>query len=218
MIRLARILVSPRDVFDEIREKTTYALPFFTILAASLVCLLSVFISYDDLTVSAVQDDGTIARVVSFDNIFHSGIGAVYVWVWDSIWTCCIFLVWTSYYWVAGKLLNVVTSWRNWFGFTCWTAVPAILGSIADALYFELTSIGPVVSFALLPWYYLSFNSDALISVYWIPIPLVWTLYIAVNGFTNWTGKNLKTGLMVVLPSVVVVALLQFVPWMFFSS
>ena len=217
MIRLARILVLPRDVFDEIRERAPFSLPFWTILAASLVCFLFVFISYDDLTVSTVQDDGTIASVVSYDNIFHSGIGAVYVWVWDSIWTCCIFLVWTCYYWVVGKVLNVVTSWRNWFGFTCWTAVPAILGSIADALYFELTSNGPVVSFALLPWFHLSPNPNALVGVYWIPISLIWTLYIAVNGFMRWTEKSFKTSLMVVLPSVVAVALLQFLPGAFLS-
>lgn len=128
------------------------------------------FINYEDVTAGVWQDDGTVVDRVSYDNLFFLGTGAVYVWVWDAVWTTFIFLVWTSYYWVAGKLLNVDASWRNWLGFTCWTAVPAILGSVADVLYFKLTGYDPFVLFTSFPWFRLSPNSNALVGIYWIPI------------------------------------------------
>ena len=207
MIRLARILVSPRQVFDGMRDKATFAWPLWSILIVSFVCLLLIFINYDDVKAGVPQHDGTVADEVDLDLVFFMGTGAVVVWVWNVISTLCILLVWASYYWVAGKVLKLDTGWGKWWGFTCWTAVPAILGSIAEVLYFNLAGRDPYVSFALFPWF--AWGGGPSLGLYWIPISFIWMLFIAVNGVMSWTDKNLWISLAIVLPIVVLFALQQ---------
>lgn len=215
MIRLARILVSPRDVFNKIRDTTPFALPFFSILIVAFLCLVVQSINYDNVTVGVLQDDGSVVSKVSNDLVLYFGFGAVVVWVWSAIWISCICLGWSVYYWAAGKLLSVDKGWRHWFGFACWTAVPAILGLVADTLYLSFASSGPFLLFSSFPFELLAVNH---VRVYWIPVFLIWTAYIAVHGFMSWTERNLSTSLMVVLPSVVAVGLLQYAPMALFMG
>ena len=206
MIRLARILVSPRQVFDGMRDKATFALPLWSILIVAFVCLLLIFINYDDVTAGVLQDDGTVMREVDPQLVFFLGTGAVVVWAWSSILSVCLLLAWASYYWVAGKVLRVDVGWRNWFGFACWTAVPGILGSVADLFVAKLGGPNPPITFSSLPGMIGWFGTTHF-EVYWIPFSLVWTLYIAVNGIMSWTQKSLLTSLAIVTPTIVLAAL-----------
>ena len=182
-------------------------MPLCTILIVWFVCLVFIFVNSDDVTAGVLQDDGTVVDKLDIDLVLFMGTGAVVVWVWNVILTLCILLVWTSYYWVAGKVLKLDTGWRKWWGFTCWTAVPAILGSIAEVLYFNLAGRDPYVSFALFPWF--AWGDGPSLGLYWIPLSFVWTLFIAVNGVMSWTDKSLWISLTIVLPTVVLLALQQ---------
>lgn len=213
MYRLLRIFVLPREVFNESRGQTSYALPLWSILIVGFVCLWLSLMTIDDVTVERMLDDGTVVSSVSFERVLDFGSGPAYVGIVDAIWTFCILLVWTSYFWVASKVLSVDIGWRQWLGFTSWTALPDILGSIADICYDKYANVDLYITFSSFPLFPLSAISQ--IVVYWIPISLIWTLYIAVNGVMSWTERSLLTSLLVVLPSVVAVALLQFVPGVF---
>lgn len=43
-------------------------------------------------------------------------------------------------------------------------------------------------------------------NVFLIPIPLIWTFFIAVNGLKSWTGRNTWTCALVAVIPVVVLA------------
>ncbi len=186
MYRLLRILILPHHVFKEIREPTPYQLPLWLILLLGFACF------------TVVQVDP------SSPYWFIQALVAPFVSLWYAVCTLGIMLVWACYFWVAGTLLNVDIGWRNWFGFTCWIALPSAIGSVAGVLILKLSPAVDVDANPLIGWFGMTF-----LSVFWVPIPLVWSLYIAVNGFLSWTDKSLTTSMLVVLAPPVVLTMLQ---------
>ena len=90
-----------------------------------------------------------------------SVLGAVFVSVWGSIWTLILFSVWAGYYWVVGKILGVKSDWRNWFGFTCWTAVPTVLGSLFGMVLFKLATTELAEIFRPYPFFLVVWNDGS---------------------------------------------------------
>lgn len=202
MNRLWKVLITPWHVFDEIRGRVPIALPLWSILVVGLICQSIALIDFDRATISVITDSG-VQEHVPYYFVFNV-FGAVFLSVWGVIWALLLFSAWASYYWVVGKILRVDSDWRNWFGFTCWTAVPAVLGSLVGMVLFKLatTELGEIFR----PYPFFWWFGMMVPNVFLVPIPLIWTFFIAVNGLRNWTGKNTVTCLLVVLIPVVALA------------
>ncbi|MCY3885628.1 MAG: YIP1 family protein [Gammaproteobacteria bacterium] len=193
MILLLKVLVFPKRVFDEIREQSPYKLPLWSILIVGFVCFL--------LAVIEFKFTYYIAQAV-----FVSLVMAL----WNSIVSLVVLMSWASYYWIASKSFKIDIGWHNWFCFTCWTVVPSILGSIANALILQFAVTDPIEVLNPYPWF--GWFGMTFLSIFWLPIPLVWSLYIAVNGFMSWTSKGLGFSIVVVVTPAAVLTLLQAFP------
>lgn len=187
MNRLWRVLYQPQQVFDEIRGETPITLPLCAILVVGLVC-----------------DAMIVLTDTASPYFFFEVVVAIFLSLWSLIGTLLLLLVWASYYWIAGKFLRGGIDWRDWFSFTCWAAVPAVLGSIGGMLIFELTGVN--THELLEPYPFCWWFGTMVPNVFLIPIPLIWTFFIAVNGLKCWTGRNTVTCVLVALIPVVALA------------
>lgn len=186
MNRLWRVLYQPRQVFDEIREWTPISLPLWAILMAGFVCYVIILTNFR----SHYYFLGVLVSIVFS--------------LWSLTWTLILLLVWATYYWIASTILKAGKQWSDWFGFTCWTAVPAVLGSIGGMLLFEFSGVN--THELLEPYPFFWWFGMMVPNVFLIPIPLIWTFYIAVNGLKSWTGRNTRTCVLVALVPVVALA------------
>ena len=187
MNRLWRVLYQPQQVFEEIRGGAPIVLPLCAILVVGLVCYVMIVLT----------DTGSYYY-------FLEVVVAIFLSLWSLVWTLLLLLAWAFYYWIAGKILRVGIDWRDWFGFTCWAAVPAVLGSISGLLIFELTGVN--THELLEPYPFFWWFGMMVPNVFLIPIPLIWTFYITVNGLKSWTGRNTRTCVLVALIPVVALA------------
>ena len=152
MNRLWRVLYQPQQVFEEISGEAPIVLPLCAILVVGLVCYVMIVLT----------DTGSYYY-------FLEVVVAIFLSLWSLIWTLLLLLAWAFYYWIAGKILRVGIDWRDWFGFTCWAAVPAVLGSISGMLIFELTGVN---SHELLePYPFFWWFGMMVPNVFLIPIP-----------------------------------------------
>lgn len=186
MNRLWRVLYQPRQVFDEILEWTPISLPLWAILIAGVVCYVIILTDFKSYF------------------YFFEVLVSILLSLWSLTWTLFLLLAWATYYWIASKVLRVRKYWSDWFGFTCWTAVPAVLGSLGGMLIFQV--VGVNTHELLEPYPFFWWFGLMVPNVYLIPIPLVWTFFITVNGLRSWTGRNTGTCVLVALIPVVALA------------
>lgn len=170
MNRLWRVLYQPQQVLNEIRDRTPISLPLWVILIAGFVCYVIILADFKGYYYFI---EALLSIVFSLRSLTL---------------TLFLLLAWATYYWIASKLLRVGKYWSDWFGFTCWTAVPAVLGSLGGMLIFKLTGVN--TRELLEPYPYFWWFGMMVPNVFLIPIPLIWTFFIAVNGLKSWTGNN----------------------------
>lgn len=203
MSNLWKILVWPRQVFGEIRETTPFAWPLWSILIVGFICYTIAFTDFDKAIVWELKGSEWVPFVPYYFG-FHL-TGNVLLAIWN---VCCVLLVlfcWAGYYYVAGKVLKVDASWRNWFGFSCWAAVPAVLGAIAGVAAFKIADVDMIDYLEAFPFFWW-FGMMAL-NLFLVPIPLVATLVIATIGLRSWTEKNWVTCVLVACIPVILLAL-----------
>lgn len=214
--RLWKILVSPRQEFDEMREDTPILLPLLTILVFVGVCAaIIVFMTPDE----TFKERGE-AQIEMLENLGQSDAaeqqrnllddpsaismmrttGAIGALIGGPIGMVIVLLLVGTFYSIVGKIVKSDASWSDWFGFSCWVSIPVAIGSVVSLIFMAIGSTALAEGgLAVLGWF--GMNAPWAMA---ITIPALWTLYITINGLDSWLQKGVVTSVIVALIPLVV--------------
>lgn len=221
MNRYWRILVSPRSLFDEFRDGMPTLTPLVLVLLCGGIYVgVTAYYTEDETYKGHLQDHASTQS--ELDVLPRETLEQMQRSIEDpqridearrnaSLVAPLIYaiafsfgmLVLASYYWLAGLSFQAKIGWSKWFGFVCWAAIPTVYGSIVT------TSL---IIFLGIEW------KNALSPLTWIgwtqpwavlfTIPLVWIVFISVQGLRSWGNKRVGTSVIVVLVPYLVYVLI----------
>ena len=220
MERLWKILISPKQEFDEMRDDVSITLPLVTLLLVVGICGAIVVLMTPDETFKeqmeaqaemqenmGQSDAAELTRGVMDDPSAISmtrTIGAGGALIGAPIGLVIVLLVLGTFYFVVGKIVKSDASWGDWFGFSCWVSIPAAIGAVATVVLMAIGGAALAQSgLAILGWFGMAAPWAMAIT-----IPALWTLYITINGLDSWLEKGVVTSVIVALIPLVVSMLL----------
>ena len=219
MERLWKILISPKQEFDEMREDVSIILPLMTILLVIGICgAITVYMTPDEVftttiesQVEAMEDMGqSDAAQQTRDQMDDPSAismmkmaGAIAAFIFGPIGMAIGLLILGTFYFIVGKIVQSEASWGDWFGFSCWVSIPLAIGSVATLVLVSIGGLGWSNGLSVLGWIGMSAPWAMAIT-----IPALWTLYITINGLDSWLQKGVVTSVIVALIPLVVSMLL----------
>ena len=221
MNKLWKVLIAPRQVFDELKDTNSFVLPLLLLLATGAVCVATfAYVTPDETYVEHVLDQVEIQEeldvvpeetigdlredLLSSDGIAATRISATIVApVLYVVGIVLGLLILATYYWVAGKSFETGLSWKSWFSFSCWAAMPLVVWSICTFVLLIIGGDGLIHGLAPLTWIGITPPWAVLLN-----IPLVWTVVISIQGIRSWGSKRSSTSTIIVLVPYVLYVLL----------
>ncbi len=220
-LQIAQSLVfEPRKAFAELAERPRYWLPLLALLIATLVTTFW-YLSVVDLGWMADEQlrNSVLARNLTEDQIAQQvqlaqgqrglriGVSVVAIAIIIPI----ILMVAALYNFLVGKMVGFERSFRHWFSYTCWCAVPGALAVIPAAILLATTETTQIRQEALktLSLNALFFHRTAGEPGYSVLSNFdlfgLATLILSLIGVKVWSGRSwLFTGLFVGIPWVVI--------------
>lgn len=221
LIQLARILVAPRQQFDEFLNGIPVVVPLILVLVTGGIYVGVTALYTDDQTYKGhLQDHASVQEevdILSEDTLEQlqrnienpQGIEAakrnttfMAPLIYAISFSIGLVLL-ASYYWVASLSFESKIGWSNWFGFACWAAVPTVYGSLISAALIALFGIEWKNALSPLTWIGWTQPWAVLFT-----IPLVWIVLISIQGLRSWGNKRIGTSVIVVLVPYLVYILL----------
>lgn len=222
MERLWKILISPKQEFDDMRENddTSILLPLLTVLVVASVCsMIIVFMTPGEVYMQAMETqaetmdqagqaevaqtirDGmdnepgllTMARIAAAGGALIGTPIAIVIGL----------LILGTFYMIVGKIVGADETWGDWFGFSCWVSIPVAVGAILSVVLVAIGGLGWADGLAVLGWFGMNAPWAAAIT-----IPSLWTLYLTVNGLDSWLSKGAAVSIIVALIPLVCLMLL----------
>lgn len=213
--QLIAFFIDPQRAYTELKEKPNFWFPLLAITLTTAAIMAWYYAIVDlpwlidrILSSEANQDPKAkemMASHMTRGAMLGSSAGGILVIV------PVIYLLYSLYYLLAGKMLNTGVGFKVWFSFTCWSSVPALLsvllmivqilgaenGQVAQE-QLDITSINFL--FTQLPpshkW--ASFFSH-------INLSAIWSMVLAIIGWRIWSGRSWATAaLVVMLPYVLI--------------
>lgn len=216
MERLWKILISPKQEFDEMREDVSIILPLVTLLLVVGVCgAIATLMTPDETFIANLEtqiemlenmgqsDTAEQQRnllddpaAISMMRTMEAG-GAL---IFGPIGLVIVLLLLGTFYFVVGKIVKSDASWGDWFAFSCWVSIPAAIGAVATLALMAIGSTALATNgLAVLGWFGMTAPWAMAIT-----IPALWTLYITINGLDSWLEKGVVTSVIVALIPLVV--------------
>ena len=212
------LATSPTTAFNDLRERPRYWFPLLLVVLTS-AAMVFWYYSYVDidwlkdamfsnnpkmLQLPEAQRAQTMAMMSRGAMTWGSTVGALIV-------VPVFLLIQALYFLVAAKVTKVPLGFKHWFSLTCWTALPALIGSIVGAILLLMSS-SPQVSQGIL--YPLSINElithlpmgspgQNFLDALGIPGFLSWALMVI--GVHNWSQRSWGYSLIVVFIPIVLV-------------
>jgi uncharacterized membrane protein YqhA len=113
-----------------------------------------------------------------------------------------VFALIALYYSLVGQLLGHAITYRKWFAFCVWTAVPRLI--VFPLMLFQIASSHGQVALEDLSMVSLNFlllhqpsNHPWAAWSSALDLTVVWSFVVGVIGFRVWTGESLRTSLVV---------------------
>ncbi|MCY3884002.1 MAG: Yip1 family protein [Gammaproteobacteria bacterium] len=214
MERLWKILISPRQEFDEMREDVSILLPLMTILLVAGICgAITVMMTPDQVFIDAInaqadaqeqmgQTDNAQELRDQMENpnmvTLARTVGVVSGFIGAPIVIVIGLLILGTFFFIVGKIVGSDTGWVDWFGFSCWVSIPTAVGAILSVVLVAIGGMDWQNGLELLGWFGMNAPWAAAIT-----IPSLWTLYITVNGLDSWLSKGAVVSVVVALIPIV---------------
>lgn len=188
------ILLSPRQGFQEIRDKSAWSWTPFGLIMGSLITVFLYFFSVVDfdwlINQMKSQTQSQAIENLSLQVMFWAtSFGATFGILLSNIFYA-LFL-----YLIIKASRYPTSSYGRWFGFTWWTSLPVVVSSVLAILITFLSTDGMVTIEELAP---LSLGAFIHSSSHWYGLMdtltpfLLWSVGLAAIGLHNWLDMELK--------------------------
>ncbi|MET0280830.1 MAG: YIP1 family protein [Steroidobacteraceae bacterium] len=224
---LQALIFEPRKAFAEIAERPRFWFPLLLLLltTAGVSLWYTSVVDMEWLVDHQIRASG-FAGMMTEQQITErahqagqrQGLQAAIATGASAFVAVLMLLIGTLYYVLAGKVTNVDRTFRQWFAFSAWTSLPAVLGIIPAAFVLLTAASAQIPQEELQP---LSFNAlffqrtagepgyTLLNSLNLLQIA---ALYLGAVGVKLWSGRSwLFSALFVALPYLLVFGIWAFI-------
>jgi hypothetical protein len=211
------LATAPTAAFAELRERPRFWFPLLALVlsTAAMVYWYYSFVDIEWLKDQMFSNDPKMREISSYERDAAMKMFGRGTMLWGGVIGTffalpIVFLVTALYYRLAAKVTGIPLGFKHWFAFACWTAMPALLGTIVAAIFLLMASTPQVGPGALQP---LSINEllvhlppgapgQALLDT--LSIPTFLSLALAIVGMHAWSQRSWAFSTIVVfLPAVV---------------
>lgn len=189
---------SAREAFDEMRDQTPFLFPLLFVVLGTLILLAvvaypSAFYLFNSLFDSLHQVG--ISRTYREQ---HFNIGGTRIDIQNGIWltpmvvlglvfevfNICFnvgvrLMLFGTYFYAIARWLRIDTRWEHWFGLSCWANIPMIVVPSVVLIIGTIAVTQPVPKLVVF-----------FLWVVFCVIPILWSVYISVQGLLSWTEKE----------------------------
>jgi hypothetical protein len=213
---IAALATSPRQAFESIAQKPRWLFPFLVVLVSTLVLTIWYYAKVD-LAWLVDEQLRTNARAAALPEEQREQIVARMnpaVIMWSSVIGVVLILVVlrvleATWYTLAGKVMNVERSFRQWFSLANWTSLPSVIAVVPALLALAMASGNQIDPGVLQPLSLneLFFHRKAGESGYQLLSNLSLVsligMVLAIIGVRTWSGRSwLFASLFVLLPLI----------------
>jgi hypothetical protein len=211
-----RLLSSPRRFFDDLAESPRFALPMWLILAVTVALVVWFYAVADIQQIieqqlasnprAAQMTDAQREAAMRFMNrsilTWSSAIGVVAL-------LFILRLLEALYYRIVGRFTGHLRSYRQWFAFSWWTAMPGLLGAIptiivllfSPASQLDATAIQPLSVNAL--FFHLKPGDAGYQATQNVSIVMLFSLALTLFGMRCWSKRSwLYCSLVTLVPAL----------------
>ncbi|WP_269532306.1 YIP1 family protein [Chitinimonas sp. BJYL2] len=211
-MQLINAFTEPAKLFDELRQKPSFAVPLVLMIVMAVLVTYAYYARVDGEWM--IEHMANAAGTPAEQKMIRDGM-SVDMMKWPSLIAAPIvlvimYLLSAVYYTLAGKVCGVEGRFSQWFSFSCWSTVPALLGLLialiqvaimpAQTLWSDvyLTHLDPLFGVLPLnhPWKGFMTSVDLL---------MVWSIGLGAVGWRQWSQGGWAQAIIVAsLPSVVI--------------
>jgi hypothetical protein len=213
----AAMATAPSTAFGELRERPRFWFPLLLVVLsiAAVVFWYYSIVDIEWLKDTVFSNTDRLQKLPEADRAKALAMIGRTTMLWGSVIGALVglpifFTLQSLYLLVAAKVTKLPQGFKHWFAFSCWTALPLLLGTVVSAILLLMSSspqIPPGVLQAL------SINElllhkpqgapgQALFDSIGIPGVLSWVL--AIIGIHNWSGRSWAfSSAFILLPVVV---------------
>lgn len=189
---------SAREAFDEMRDQTPFLFPLLFVVVGTLILLAviaypSVFYLFNSLFESSHQVGVSRTYTEQYFNVGGTRIDLQNgFWLTPMVVMGLIFEVFKiclnigvrlmligTYFYAIARWLRIDTRWEHWFGLSCWVNIPMIVVPSVVLIIGIIAITNPI--------------PKVVVFLMWIVFcctPILWSVYIAVQGLLSWTEKE----------------------------
>ena len=221
MQMIAALATAPRRAFEAMAEKPRWLFPLLLLLGSSLLLTLWYYSKVDLawLVDEQLRSNPRAANISEAQRAQMASAMNPAVVMWSSVIAVVVVIVLVrvleaTWYLLAGKVMNVDRSFRQWFALANWTSLPAIIGVVPAALALLMASGSQIDPGVLQPLSLneLFFHRKLGESGYQVlsNISLLGLIgaALAIIGVKNWSGRSwLFASVFVLLPVAVILGI-----------
>ena len=217
---LSRLFSSPRRFFEELSESPRFALPMWLILLVTVGTVVWFYSVADvkalieqQLAANPQMTDAQRDAAARFMNrgilTASSGIGVVVI--------LFVFrLLEALYYRIVGKFSGLSRTYRQWFAFAWWTAMPGLVGAIPTIIVLAFSPASQLDAAAMQP---LSLNSlffhfkpgaPGYQATTNISVVMLLSIALTMYGMRIWSKRSWLYSSLVTLTPAILLALVVF--------
>jgi hypothetical protein len=197
---LGRLLSSPRRFFEDLDGSPRFALPMWLILFVTLGTLIW-FYSVADIralieqqlaanpNLTEAQRDAA-ARFANRGLLMVVSGGGVVIILFG------FRLLEALYYWLVGKFANVRRTYRQWFAFAWWTAMPGLIGAIPTLIVLAFSPASQLDAAAMQPlslnslFFHLKPGHPAYQATTNVSIIMLLSIALTIYGMRVWSRRS----------------------------
>lgn len=218
------LATAPSSAFAELRERPRFWFPLLLVVVAAvgLTYWYYSIVDIEWLKDTMYSNNPDIAALPDDKRAAAMSMLGRNTMLWSSVVAMCVvipvvFLLQALYLMVAAKVTKLSPGFKHWFALSCWSALPALLGSIVGAILLILADSTQIAPSVLQP---LSLNEllfhvpqggngYKLFESLSIPAFLSWALMII--GVRVWSQRSwVFSATMVLLPWVIIYGISAF--------
>jgi len=214
---LGRLFASPRRFFDDLAESPRFALPMWLILFVTLGTVVW-FYSVADVRQLIEQQMASNPRLTDAQReaaarFMSRGLLTVTSAVSVVVILFVFRLLEALYYRVVGSMTRHARSYRQWFAFAWWTALPALVGVIPTIIVLAFSAPSQLDAGSLQPlslnalFFHLKPGEPGYQATTNISIVMLLSIALTIFGLRCWSKRSWLYAVVVTLAPAVLFAL-----------
>jgi hypothetical protein len=210
------LATAPSTAFAELRERPRFWFPLLLVVLASVAMVYWYYSTVDIewLKDAMYSNNPAFQKMPDAERARAMGMVGRGMMLWGSVIGVLVFipafyLLQSLYLLLAAKVTKLPLGFKHWFTLTCWTALPALIGTVVAAIMLLLSDssqVSPSVMTALsvnqlLTHLPMGSPGQTLLDSLTIPGFLSWTLLII--GVHSWSQRSWAFSAILVLIPIV---------------